>query len=78
MAARVVNEADDNGHYATAGGAVLFVGCVGLLVAAYATLTDAPTGFIDRPAMAVMSAVFALAGSWMLHIGRRGASIGRP
>ena len=78
MPARVVNESDDYGHYTTAGGAVLFVGCVGLLVAAYATLTDAPTGFIDRPAMAVMSAMFALAGSWMFHYGRRGAGIGQP
>jgi hypothetical protein len=63
-----VAEADGRGHYQTAGTAVLFVGCVGLIVAAYATVTDASTGFIDRPSMAVMSGAFVLLGSWMFRI----------
>lgn len=57
------------GHYATAGAAVCAVGIVGLLIDAYATLTNAPTGFIDREAMAVMSFAFLLVGGWMVRFG---------
>ncbi len=71
-------EADGRGHYQTAGTAVLFVGCVGLVVAAYATVTDAPTGFIDRPAMAVMSAAFVLVGSWMFRFARGTTGAAHP
>ncbi|MEM6289785.1 MAG: hypothetical protein AAGA54_00925 [Myxococcota bacterium] len=59
------------GHYTTAGAAVCAVGVAGLLVDAYATLTQAPTGFIDREAMAVMSVAFLLVGGWMMLFGRR-------
>lgn len=65
-------------HYQTAGAAVLFVGCVGLITAAYATVTDAPTGFIDRPAMAVMSAAFVFVGSWMVRVARSSQGATHP
>ena len=60
---------DDGGHYITAGTAVAFVGLVGILVALYATLTDAPTGFIDRQGMAIFSVLFLAVGGWMRNVG---------
>lgn len=61
---------DAGGHYTTSGVAVLAVGLFALLVDGYATLTNAPTGFIDREAMAVMSLAFIVVGIAMIRHGR--------
>jgi hypothetical protein len=57
---------DPRGHYLTAGGALAFMGLVGLGTAGVASVwVEQSFGFIDPVAMALFSTLFLVVAGWL-------------